>query len=512
MRYKFRKELKLITMYIGGLDVGTTGCKITLYNENGVFVHNEYKEYDVTRVNGEHEIDAASIYSAVYEVIKQTAKKYKDIAAIGVTTFGETFAMLDENDNVLLPSMLYTDPRGSDEIKELCSILGEDKLTYISGVKPHQMYSIAKIMWVKNNKPQIYDKVRHVLLMEDFIVYMLTGNAQIDYSLAARTMALDIRRKEWSKEILDAAGIDIGIMSKLVPTGSKAGGLKPEIAADLGLSENTFIINGCHDQVASAIGAGVFEVGQAVDGTGTCECVTPVFDTIPTNEALYNEGYSVVPFVFDGTYVCYALSFTGGAVLKWYRDNFAKYEAEAANKNGENVYAVLDAKIPEKPTDILVMPHFAGAANPYMDNDSRAVMVGLTLEHTGSDVYKALMEGITYEIMLNIEHLESFGIKLNSLVATGGGATSPVWLQIKADILNRNITSLAAGEAGACGTCMLAATAVGICKDLYDARSLFVKEKKTYIQNTDNVKLYDKRYKAYRKLYNTVNPIIKEYV
>ncbi len=486
-------------MIIGGLDVGTTGCKLTVYDDQGNYLYNSYKEYDVSRQSGEHEIDAEIIFDAVCDVIRDTASSY-ELSAIGVTTFGETFVALDEDDNVLLPSMLYTDPRGGEECKKLCELLGEKRLTEIAGVKPHQMYSLPKMMWIKNNRPEIFAKVKRMLLMEDYIVYKLTGEACIDYSLAARTMALDIRNKCWSEEILRAAGIDKNLLSVPVPAFHVAGEMKEDVAECLGISRSVKIVNGAHDQVASAVGAGAFEVGQAVDGTGTVECVTPVFDKIPDHETLYEEGYSVVPYVFDGTYVCYALSFTGGATLKWFRDNLSE----------EKSYAVLDSKVKSEPTGIMILPHFAGAANPYMDNDSKAAMIGLTLEHTASDIYQALMEGVTYEIMTNIEHLECFGITPEKLIATGGGASSDVWLQIKADILNRPITTLSAKEVGACGTCMMTGVAIGIYKDLFEAKKAFVKEKKTFLPNPENVKKYQRYYQAYKKIYAAVRPIIEE--
>ena len=484
-------------MIIAGLDVGTTGCKLTAYDSSGEFVYNSYKEYEVSRQNGEHEIDATVIFDAVCEVIKDTAERC-ELSAIGVTTFGETFTVLDEHDNILLPSMLYTDPRGTEECKILCGKLGERRLTYISGTKPHQMYSLPKIMWIKNNLPEVFANVKRIMLMEDYIVYKLTGNACIDYSMAARTMAFDIREKCWSKEILDVAGVDEELLSKPVSAFNVAGEIKNEVAEALGIKTSVKIINGAHDQVAAAVGAGVFEEGQAVDGTGTVECITPVFKHIPEDEKLYGGGYAVVPYVFDGTYVCYAFSFTGGAAVKWFRDSFAK----------EKTYSALDASVNSKPTGILVMPHFAGAATPYMDNGSKAAIVGLTLENTAEDIYKAVMEGVTYEIMVNIEKLENVGIVPEKLYATGGGAYSDVWLQIKADILNRPVTALLAKEAGACGTCMMTGVAIGVYKDLYEAKNVFVKEKKTFTPNLNNIEEYNKYYKAYKCVYDAVRPIV----
>ncbi|MBQ4526789.1 MAG: carbohydrate kinase [Clostridia bacterium] len=484
-------------MIIGGLDVGTTGCKLTLYDHEGVFLHNSYKEYDVKRHSGEHEIDAEAIFEAVCDVIRDAVSYYMP-DAIGVTTFGETFAVLDEDDSVLLPSMLYTDSRGAEECQRLTQRLGEKRLIDISGVKPHHMYSLPKLMWIKNNLPHVFSKIKRVLLMEDYIIYKLTGNACIDYSLAARTMAFDIRKKCWSDEIFEAAQIDKALFSKPVPAFNMAGEIKDEIKEKLGINGNVKIVNGAHDQVAACVGAGVFKPGMAVDGTGTVECVTPVFDCVPENEKMYDEGYSVVPFVFDGTYVCYALSFTGGAVIKWFRDNFAK----------ESSYAKLDSLIPDSPTGILVMPHFSGAANPYMDSLSKAAMIGLTLEHKSEDLYKALMEGVTYEILTNIEHLKEFGINPEMLCATGGGAFSEVWMQIKADILSRPVASLESKEAGTAGTCMMTGVALGIYKDLYEAKEKFVKIKKIYEPNPENASLYEKLYNAYKNIYNSIRPII----
>ena len=486
-------------MLLGGLDVGTTGCKLSVYDDKGNFVANSYKEYNASRKSGAHEINADEIFAAVCTVISDIAKNH-DIAAIGVTSFGESFAMLDENDKVLLPAMLYTDPRGEEEVKALCDKLGEDRLIHITGAKPHQMYSLPKVMWVKNNLPEVYAKVKKILLIEDFIVYKLSGKATMNYSLAARTMALDLRNLCWSKEIFDAAEVDESLFSTLVPAGNLAGEILPEVAEKLGLSKNTKIINSAHDQVATAVGCGVFEVGQAVDGTGTVECVTPVFDGIPENKALYEDGYSVVPHVFEGKYVCYAVNYTGGAAIKWFRDNLSV----------EKSYAKLDAAVGDAPTGILVMPHLAGAANPYMDISSKAAIVGLGIEHSGADVYKAMMEGVTYEIMLNIEHLANCGITPQKLYATGGGATSNVWMQIKADILGRDIASVTAKEVGACGTCMLVGVAIGLYKDLYEAKKYFVKEGKTLSPDKARAEIYAKYYGAYKKLYSAVRPIVEK--
>lgn len=262
---------------IAGLDVGTTGCKLAIYDQNARLLDVYYNEYESVHSGGQHEIDFMVVKNGVKNLLKKAVAEYK-IAAVGVTSFGETFAMLDENDNILAPSMLYTDPRGKEECDALCKAIGTEKLTLLTGVKPHQMYSISKIVWNKNNNPEAFLKCKRILLGQDFIVYTLTGNAVIDYSLAARTGAFDVEKKCWIKEIFDVCGVDISLMSKAVGSGNVAGNIKTSLKEELGIDYDITIVNGCHDQVAAMIGAGVFDETTAMDGTGTVECIPVILN------------------------------------------------------------------------------------------------------------------------------------------------------------------------------------------------------------------------------------------
>lgn len=489
-------------MVIGGLDVGTTGCKIVLYNENAELLDTYYKEYNAVHENGQHEIDFHDIKNGVLSILKDAVKEHK-LDALGVTSFGETFAMLDENDNILAPSMLYTDPRGKEECEYLCEKLGREKLTLLTGVKPHPMYSISKMLWQKNNNSLTFEKCKKILLGEDFIVYTLSGKAQIDYSLAARTGAFDIENKCWITEAFDAAQIDVSLMSNPVEAGAVAGNVTESVKKELGVDYDIVVVNGCHDQVAGMIGSGVFETTQAMDGTGTVECIPVILKEKPKDIKFYEGGYSVVPYI-NGLYACYALSFTGGATLKWFRDNFAELECQNSERDGKNVYAVLDASVSDTPTGILVLPHFAGAATPYMDNDSKAAFVGITLETKKFDLYKALMEGTSYEMLLNFNTMKALTGEIEEIRATGGGATSDVWLQIKADILNTKITAISCKEAGASGTAALAGLARGVAKDLKATVSRMAAVRKVFVPKKENVSIYTELYKKYANLYNAI--------
>ena len=477
-------------MIIGGLDLGTTGCKIALYNDNAEFLTTYYNEYDAIHKDGTHEIDFGDVKRGVIKLLKMAVSDYK-VDALAVTSFGETFAMLDENDNIRAPSMLYTDPRGAAECKSLCDLVGEEYLTFATGAKPHPMFSICKILWHKNNNPKAFSKCKRILLGEDFIVYTLSGNAQINYSLAARTGIFDIEKKCWLEDVFEKLNLDSSLMAKPVPSGTVAGNLKEELKKEIGIDYDIAIVNGCHDQVAAMIGAGVFTSDKAMDGTGTVECIPVILDKKPDNIKFYEYGYSIVPYI-DDKYACYALSYTGGATLKWFRDNFAELENELAEKETSS------------PTGILVLPHFAGAATPYMDMESKAAFVGIGLETSKFDIYKALMEGTSYEMLLNFNTMKTYTGEIGEIRATGGGATSDLWLQIKADILNTDITALSCKEVGAAGTVALAGVALNVFKNLSSAVSKMAPVRKIFNPNPENSKIYSNLYKKYENLYNAV--------
>ncbi|MDO4323872.1 MAG: FGGY-family carbohydrate kinase [Lachnospiraceae bacterium] len=493
---------------LGGIDIGTTGCKITVYTNEGEYCYRAYHDYPASRTTGEHEVEAADIWNAIRHIIADAAKRYPDIDAIGITSFGESFVMLDEDDKVLCPVMLYTDPRGTQECAELTERLGRETIERIVGTEPHSMYSLPKIMWMKKHRPGEFARTRRILLMQDYIVYMLTGHAVIDYSLAARSMAFDISEYTWSDTILEAAGIDRGLFSEPVLSGTAAGTIKPELARELGLTADTMVVPAAHDQVSAAVGAGVFETDSAVDGAGTVECITPVFSGIPDSHAMAEGKYAVIPFALPGKYVTYAFTYTGGALISWFISQMAKAELALAKKQGRSVYEVLEQGMKDEPTGILVLPHFAGAGTPYMDVGAKGAVLGLTVEHTTSDLYRAMMEGVVYEMRLNLEYLARAGICPKRLRASGGGASSGVWMQMKADILNLPVTSLGSAEAGAAAGAMMAGVAAGVFESLDEAAEKMITEKETYDPRPEAHRAYEPHYERYKKLYEAVRPLV----
>jgi len=505
-------------MKIAGLDIGTTGCKCTVFDEKGIELGKSYRDYPVMRRVGGHEIDVLALLDGVFAVIEEMACSYPDIAGIGVTSFGETFVCVDEEGKPLCPAMLYTDPRGAEECKWLVDRLGAKHIAEITGVTAHEMYGLPKILWIKKNEPEIFEKTKHILQMEDFVVYTLTGNAVIDYSLATRSMAFDINTLSWSEEILSVAGIDKSLFSKPVPTGTDAGEITEAIATKTGLNKKTRIVAISQDQVAAAVGAGAFEGDVGVDGAGTVQCLTPIYNEIPDVDKMMPGKYVIVPYVVPGKYVTYAFSYTGGALIQWCTDNIAKKEKELAAFEGMSINAYLEKKYaegrqsdgldPDGPSRMLVLPHFAGAATPYMDTGSKGVVVGMTIATTPADIYRACMEGVCYEMYLNFINVSEAGAKPKKLHATGGGAKSAIWMQMKADVLGIPIVALKTVDAGTVGSAMLTGIALGIFKDLEAAASAMVEETITYMPRAEYHEKYMESFRKYERLYNAVRELM----
>ena len=486
-------------MKIGGLDIGTTGCKLTVFDEKGQQLGKAYRDYPVRRAVSGHEIDISTMMESVYAVLEEMAARYPNIGGIGVTSFGETFVMTNGAGEPLHNAMLYTDPRGAEECAELCEKLGEQRIAHITGLRPHEMYSISKMMWLKKHEPEVYAAAKRIHLIEDFVVWHLTRKAQIDYSLATRTMAFDISTLSWSKEIFEAAGIDLSLMSEPVPTGTSAGTITLAAAQRTGLSKSCQIVSVSHDQVAAAVGAGAFEGSVAVDGAGTVECLTPIYDSVPDISVMAKGCFSVVPYVIPGKYVAYAFSYTGGALIQWAIETFGKDES---NESMELAYGK------DEPSGLLVLPHFAGAATPYMDTGSKGAILGLTTATTAAEIYRACMEGVAYEMRVNYEALQGSGIHFTKLNATGGGARSKVWMQMKADVLNLPITALKTVDAGTVGSAMLTGVSVGLFSDLEDAAAHMVQETESYYPRAEMHGKYMKIYERYRAVYQAVRPLM----
>jgi len=493
-----------------GLDIGTTGCKATILDRKGNILDTDYHEYPVIHPQPEYdELDSERVWQSVIKVISTITARNSQlkIDAIASSSLGEAATPIDKEGKILHNAILYTDNRGESLLKQLVEKVGFDQIHKITGLIPHNMYTITKIMWYKKYLPEIYINTWKFLLFEDFISYKLSGKTCIDYSLASRTMAFDIRKKEWATEIIDAADIDINKLSDPLPAGSTIGPIQREIAELLHLSEDIIVVKGGWDQSCVALGVGAIESGIVADGIGSVECINIPFDEPNTNELMRKFQFPCGPHVFPNKYITIAYNITTGTLLKWFRDTFVSEEYILAKNEGKDIYEILDNRIPEEPTNLLILPFFAGAATPYFDPHATGSILGLTLTTKSIEIYRAILESTTYQIRLNVELLEEIGVKFKELRVVGGGAKSSIWLQIKSDILNRSLAVPACKEAGTIGVAILAGYAAGYFSNIEAGVRSMIKIEKFFSPKLEHLSKYNKQFERFKKIYPNLKDI-----
>lgn len=497
-----------------GVDVGTSGCKCVLLLDNGEIFNTSYKEYNMqSNAQGEYELNPDEVWKKASQAISECAFKIKSSSeklVIAISSCGESFIMLDNNKKELSNAMLCSDLRGSDELHSLLCKISKQKIMELTGIPAHEMYSIVKLLWQRKNKPEIYEKCRYILQFEDFINFKLTGEMVTDYSMAARTMAFNIHNKDWDDTILKAAGINREIFPAAVPSGRMIGKALKSMIEVLGLPRDTFVAAGGHDQSVTALGAGVINIGTAVDGMGSSECISAILPELSVSEKMLKSSYNCGIHAAPNRYLSLGFTFSAGTLVKWFCSRFAGEYKQIAASKGESVYKYLDEAASKKPTGIFVLPHFNGAGTPYMDTESKGVIAGLTIGHTMADIYRAVLEGVSYEICLNIEQMEKAGISVQSLRAVGGGAKSKLWLQMKADMLGRKIETVSFEETSALGASICAGVSGGAYSSFEEAVQKLVKVSRTYIPNMEIHKRYQVLYDNYKKLYPSIRPVFNK--
>lgn len=476
------------------IDVGTTGCKCQLFSEQGEILRYLFQEYDFKVIDGNSYVDVDAIETHLRNMISEISAQY-EITSACISSLGESFVLLDAEDRILSYPMLYTDSRGEKEAEEIKAVIGEEKAFLITGVVPHSMYSLSKLLYLKNNCPEAFAKADKVMLICDYLGYRLTGERVIDYALASRTGAFDIGAMKFSREMLDAFGIPVEWFSKPMRAGSIVGKIQKEWG-----TEATLVL-GSHDQVCTALGAGVLTAGDAVDGMGTVECITTIFESKPTDARMGMQGYCCVPYAIEGLYCTYILNYSCGSTVNWLRKKIMHgYSGDA-----ESFFAYMEGKMSDGPSGILTLPYFGGASTPYQDLSAKGVIINLTTSTEDADLYKSVMEGTAMEMRLNAETVLDYGVDVKALVATGGGANSGKWMQIKADVQRVPVKILRSSEGGLCGCAMLQAVAMGGAIDLAAAKDAFVRYQDEFVPADGDV--YLDQYNKYKKIYKTVKEL-----
>lgn len=486
-----------------GIDVGTTSSKATAIDQNGNVRAQAHGEYPVMRNSqGYAEIDPLAVWQTVKTVISRAAAQAGEpVKAIAVASFGESFVALDKHGSILRNSLLYSDVRGTEEIQDILGKFDEQDLYGTTGMPVNAMYTLNKLLWVKKHEPELYSRIDKLFLFEDFIYYMLSGERCIDYSLASRTQFFDVMNHCWADRVLAAFEIDASMLSVPVAPGSLIGKVSANVAADLNLSDGVLLIAGAHDQVCAALGSGVLAKGECIDGIGTSECITAVLNGLDQREFMRRNNFCIEPYAIAGEYVTLAFNSSGASILGWFCEQFMKPQGIAC---AQSDFDLIESECPAGPTNLFVLPHFAGSGTPHMDPYSTGAVLGLRLNTNRGDIYKALIEGLCFEMMFNAELLESVGTSINSITCVGGGSRSDMLLQVKADIMGIPVKRLMQKESGTLALAMLCATACGDFSGLKEAAQIMVKTDKHFDPNPKNHQLYHERFSIYKNVYPNI--------
>lgn len=492
-----------------GLDIGTTGCKASVIDENGVTIYSRYSEYNlVFPRNGWVEINANMVWDKVCEVLSDVAGNCGEskFDAIAVGSFGESVVLLDKDDEVIGNSIFFTDIRGTEEIKLILSRFDQSELQSITGMPLNSMYSLNKLLWIQKHEPERIARAKRIMLFSDYIGYKLTGKAFIDYSMASRTMMFDTHEKKWSAKIFDTFNFNMNAFSTPAQSGTIVGRILPSVAEQLMLNDTLTLVLGAHDQACAAVGSGAVRNGDAVNSIGSAECITVVVDPEKADQNLYKYNFCCEPHAAEGKYITLAFQSTAGASLKWYRDTFEYDRYKKLKEQNIDIYQVLDSECDDNPTDLFFLPHLAGSGTPMMDSSSKGAFLGLTLGTTKNQMYKSIIEGICFESRINVDLLKECGIEINRLVSVGGGSKSANLLRIKSNVLGRSVCTLEAPEAGAMGLAVICAHALKVYEKIEQATAAMVKIKNKIHPDTEMHKAYTSRYETYRKIY----PLLKK--
>ncbi len=491
-----------------GIDIGTSGCKAVVFDDTGHQVSASYREYNtISKYPGWAELDTDEVIASCFDVIREAAGTAGagSVKGIGISSQGEAFTLLDKEGRALCNALVSSDIRANDLIEPWTKEFGEKKLYNITGHTPHPMFSLFKLLWMRNNEPEIWSRAERILCFEDLLQYRLgLVNPTMGWPLAGRTMLFDVVTHRWDTTILDRIGLDAGKLSKPLRSGTIAGYISGDTAKSLNLSTDTFIVTGGHDQPSSGLGAGAVDQGIAVYSSGTVECITPAFSKPVFTEELRKSNLCTYDHTAPGMYATVAFSLTGGNILKWFRDQFGLAEKEEAKRLKCDPYELLMNELPEEPSRLMVMPYFTPSGTPYFDVNVKGTILGLDMSVTRMETLKALLEGVAFEIKLNLEILKQSGYEVKELRIIGGGSKSLKHVQLKADVAGMPITVLDVAEAGCMGVAMLA-KAHNDKTDVTDISRKWVKP--VSVVYPEKHSHYNTKFQKYRELYHKLRII-----
>ncbi len=492
--------------YLIGIDLGTSGTKTVLFDQGGNVAGSAMVEYPLYQPqNGWAEQDPADWWNAaaatIRRVMEESGVAPEAVKGVGLSGQMHGLVMLDEAGEPLRKSIIWCDGRTSRECAEITELVGKQRLIEITANPALTGFTAGKILWVRRNEPELYEKCRHILLPKDYIRYKLTGVFATEVSDASGMNLLDVPNRCWSDEILEKLGIDQSLLAKMYESCEVTGQVTAEAAALTGLAAGTPVVGGAGDNAAAAVGTGVVESGKAFTTIGTSGVVFAHSDQVTIDpEGRVHTFCAAVP----GAWTVMSCTLAAGLSLKWLRDNFFTEEMQTAAGMGVDPYYLMDKqaeRIPIGANRLLFLPYLMGERSPLLDENSRGVFFGLSAIHTKYDLLRAVMEGVTYSQRQCLDVLRGMGVVSTEMLACGGGGSSPLWRQMLADVYGCPVKTVVSKEGPALGAAILAGVGAGLYPSVQDACHAMIRTNPAQQPDPEASAQYEPFYQLYRSLY-----------
>jgi xylulokinase len=501
--------------YLLGIDIGTSGTKTVLFDEAGITIESAVQEYPLYQPNiGWAEQDPedwwTATYSTINEVILKSGVNPATIKGVGLSGQMHGAVLLDKSYNVLRKAIIWCDQRSSAECDYITSIIGRDRLVEITANPALTGFTASKVMWVKNNEPHIFEKIKKILLPKDYIRYKLTGEFATEVSDASGMQFMDIPARKWSREVLDKLGVEINWLGDLYESQEVSGKVSSQASKLTGLREGTPVVGGGGDQAAGAVGNGVVKSGVISSTIGTSGVVFAHSDKVSIDpKGRVHTFCHAVP----NSWHIMGVTQGAGLSLKWFRDNFCIEEKRVAEIMGTDPYILMDQEAERAEpgcSGLMFLPYMMGERTPHLDPNAKGVFFGLSARHEKRDMIRAIMEGVVYSLRDCLEIIKEMGIDISEVRASGGGGKSWLWRQMQADIFGTDITTINSSEGPALGAAILAGVGVGVYDSVPQACDAVISVKSCQNTNPSLNQRYSRYYRLYTQLYHSLKQNFKE--
>lgn len=489
-------------MYFIGVDLGTSACKFLLMDERGEILNITSRSYDVEYPRpGWSQQNPEDWWHAVREGVPELLAGFDASQVAGIGCGGQMHGLvaLDEDDKVVRPAILWNDGRTVEQVRYLNETVGTARLLELTGNIAYAGFTAPKVLWMRDEEPELFARIAHVMLPKDYLNHLLTGVYATDVSDASGTLLFDVAHRTWSDEMLELCGLTGSQMPRVYESYEVIGTLLPEAAAELGLPASVVVAAGAGDNAAAAVGTGAVGAGTMNISLGTSGTVF-----IPTAGFAAGVGDRIHSFCHaDGAWHLMGCILSAASCNAWWVNDVLGSDDMSSEQEGIDVRSA-DPSLP------YFLPYLMGERTPHNDVTARGALVGMSMSTTRADLTRAVLEGVAFAVRDSVEIARSLGVSASSSTVCGGGARSATWLQILADILGIELVLPATEQGPGYGGAMLAAVAAGVYESVASCSEAIVAERERIFPNRDLAVAYDDRYRVWRGMYPALRESFSE--